>query len=477
MIRNSFEVIKSQDKKDEAFLYIDGYSFIRINDNKGNILETNIKVKFNKDKDYVYGDFCGILKDIDQSPMYSVLANANNGLTEQKDIYLQWINKIPEEEIEYIRKYESEISEEDSVLFHDFRKKYIDICKLNDETLNCCIAFIGYTLTQECFEIKIKTFNYKAIKKITEKINKQFIKNKFQVQVKNLNWVRIKSFEIMENKRFTCNDSEKLLKYTTDRNCIDIFKYVFSSIDKYGFIEINETSKDGDEEREIKSKINGKKQIFSLFKPYSKLNINNRFMYIHEEQFLDLRDEKDNRVYSFSPRLMQYYEKQWFEDFIGEILESLNNENNGIKINDKKSGFIYNFYGDNNTSNNIEIDWLINVEKDGIHKTIGIECKKTLTKSYYSRTKNKVFDKIVKSGKDIIDGYIIVGFFKEDKYNNDLQIENSKDFKPENLFQEDVYREEDVFVEYISVCDTDIDLLINKLKMCIDIIFYDGNNN
>lgn len=481
MIRNSIEIVKSEKKRPSSFFYINGYSFIRKNNSKLDILETNIKVDLNSHEKYSYGDLNAILKDIDQEPMYSIVITTDDNLKKQKDIYLKWITEIPEEEVKYIEKYESEISENDCILFHDFKKKYIDICTVEDENLNCGIAFIGYTLIKNSFEIKIKAFNYKVLKRVTEKINNQFIKNKFQIQMKNLNWIRIKSFEVMENKRFSCSEGKKLLKYTLDKSCTEIFKYVFEKVDKTGFVELSEAPRDSELEKktkeEIRRKIEKKKQILPLMKPYSKLNINNKFMYIHDQEFLDLRDEMDNRVYSFSPRLMQYYEKQWFEDYIGEILKIIDGGNNEFRINDRTSGVIYNFYEDSNQSNSIEIDWLINIEKNGVHKIIGIECKKTLAQNCYNKTKEKVVNKIIKSGKDIIDGYIIVGFLKENKYNKDLRIENLEYFKPENLFQENEYNEEDAFIQYLSVCDTDIDVLGEKLIRCIDIIFENTNKS
>ncbi len=351
-------------------------------------------------------------------------------------------------------------------------KKYIEICKFQDSNIDCGIVFIGYTLINNIFEIKIKAFNFKILNNIVTKIVNQFMNHNFIVKSDNLNWLNLIQFIIGENSNFNCNDSDKLLANTLKEFMGGIFEYLFKQIDTKGYIDLNiDESKDEKYEIDIKKDINMKKQLYGLLKPYLKLPMNNKFIYIHDEPSIDLKDEKNNRIFSFSPRLMQYYQKQWFEDYIGQIISRIKNKYENFIIKAFMRNKIFNFYEDGDNKHNIEIDWIIDIERDGVNRTIGIECKKTLAKNSYKETKDKIYNKVVKSGRAVIDGYIIVGYFKELGFTEDISFSSINQYKPEIIFNENEYSYENVFIQYLAICDTNITNIEKKIVSCIDIIY------
>ncbi|WP_026881736.1 hypothetical protein [Clostridium akagii] len=464
-------ILREDEKVEGAFFNIDGYYFYRLNGiHEYRVMEHDIHVNLGNKQLYLYKDVISILRDIDQSPVYTNVDP--NKKEDEQDVYIKWLTDSPKGEYEYIRDFESKIYKKDEILFHDFMKEYIEICKFKDANIDCSIVFIGYTLIDNNFEIKIKAFNYKILNNISKKIAQQFSKHKFIVKSDNLNWLRLDEFIVEDNAEITSPNGNKLLINTLKPSMGKIFEYLFKKIDKEGYIDLKiDEKKDKKEEAILKNLINNKKQLYGLLKPYLKLFINNQFMYLHDETALDLKDEKNNRIFSFSPRLMQYYQKQWFEDFIGEILMIIKDKYKGFSIKSTMRNKIFNFYKDGDNSHNIEIDWIIDVEKGGVNRTIGIECKKTLKKNYNKATRDKVYTKIVESGKAIVDGYLIVGYFKEAGFLGDMILSSQDEYKPSIIFNEDEYSDEDVFIQYLSICDTDIKDIQNKIIKCIEIIY------
>lgn len=465
-------IIKDDKIKSNSFFNIDKYYFSHNCESKDikYIFEHFISINLNKGTDYQYGDLVNILRDIDKTPIEGVTKIASE--INKNEVWIKWLTEVPKETHEYIKEYELEIKEYQQTLFSDFKKRYLEICKCDNLDVDIDIAMIGYTLIDNKFEIKIKAFNYKVLEKICNKIINQFNSNDFIIDSENLRWHRIKDFVVSNYiNSFQSEVTNKLLESTLKDKFKDLFIFLFKEIDVKGYVDLVEQSGD-DDNNKIKRMIKTKSQIKGFLKPYLKLNINNQFLYIHDDPSLNIQDELNNRVFSFPSRLMQYYELNWFEEYVGKVLEAV--KTSDFEIIEMIPNRIYNFYNDQISEHNIEIDWLLNVKFQGQYRIVGVECKKTLKRSYYNKTKDKIKNKIIKSNNDIIDGYLVIGFFVENNFKNALESDNIDIYKPEYLIYETESDLNNIVIPYIITHGTGFEQLKERVEQSIKLINYDS---
>ena len=292
--------------------------------------------------------------------------------------YITFISSTPQKEVNLIEKYDTNITDEKSVLFHDMRRNFIEICEyISIESDNINIFFIGFSLYKNFVHFTIKTFDFSMLRVISNYIIDHFNKNHCNiVRNTNMNWLTINNLlKFKNNNNILVDENEKNKLLECSLKYEDIMNYALSKIMSDGYLTIDD----------MRKKINGKasidslKQMKILFKEYLKLNIQNKFVYLHEELANNYHVEKvKNSIFSFSPRLLQYFDLSWYEDYTYEcVSKSLRKYK--IELLDISRNNVYNFT-DLDEDYDIEFDLILLLKKDNIEKIVAIECKRTLSK-------------------------------------------------------------------------------------------------
>lgn len=343
----------------------------------------------------------------------------------------------PKKLIDYIVDYEENINFRETYLFHDLRTKYCDILLYNAvEGVENNVILVGVTCLEEetCFSFKAFSLKglFEFVKIVTRYCQKQGVTVRSS---KNVKWMQIEQYMVPSVKFVRDKLLDSLLDRTISEKYFDVFFRAFKCIDGQGYLDkafLESKIKIG----EHTTKINAVNQFTRYFSPFWKQEINIKdssriVLCLHDE--LQDNESIDKVVYTLKPYLMKYYQLHWFEDFCEKIIKNINIQ--GITINNIYSGRIFNFFQDGITSNNREIDILLEVKKAGVYKVIAIECKKTLTEKEIRDTNKKIKNKILKSHMDIIDAYIHIGcFYNTDvNFNKKLKESNTKRYKQEYL--------------------------------------------
>lgn len=354
--------------------------------------------------------------------------NIDDYLKEIKD--LKFIFKVPKLELDLIREYDNDIMEEKNVLFHDMRKEFIEVCEytnVTDSKTEINIFFIGFTIRKNNVYFKIKTFDFEILRIVSNRIINHVTSNYHVEEVvkdTNMNWLTIDNlykYNNSDNISVDKNEQKKLLDVSFKYE--NLITYISTRIMKNGFLTLDEMK----EKVDGGVSINEINQMKILFKEYLKLSMNNRFVYLHQEAANNYHgDKKKNTVFSFSPRLLQYFDLCWYEEYINKCIKDISIEYK-FEIIDIKRNNVYNFNNNDEDSFNTEFDFLVLIKRGNIEKIIAIECKRTLSKKEIDDSKSKFKSKIIESkNRMLIDGYIVIGFFLHNNKSAYLQNSNYK---------------------------------------------------
>lgn len=348
---------------------------------------------------------------------------------ESKEI--KFLKSTPGELVNYIKKYEIGIPFREIYLFHEIKTKYIDFLLYDTDKIKNNIILIGFNLFESETHLAIKAFTLEGLLLFTEKFFKYCEKEKiFLENMKNLKWIQLENYILPDQKlkhNFLC---ESFLDKTLDERFFSIFIGLFQEFDERGYISKKSLEKEIELKKGKPIKIKSIDRIIRFFSISSKFTINDsskKILYLHDT----LLNKEDETVYVLNSHIIQYYQLYWFEDFCTKVLENMSTSE--FKITNIYSGRKFNFFS--NKNNECEIDIIFEVRKQDIYKIIAIECKKTLTESKLRETSRKVKEKILESDKRIIDAYISIGCFSDNKINFD-KIKNNKNYREGKIHSE-----------------------------------------
>lgn len=379
---------------------------------------------------------------IDSSAMMYTcfLSSAGDGLAELVDLRnvvselgseIDFLTDVPLETAVCIKEYERDMLPQDEHLFHDVRAEYIDLVgidwklvpgqKERRHTDEERVLLVGYGRNAKTSYIVVKAFSFLPLTLFVKKLVDYG--NKYSISVsseRNLRLMELYVYRIRRKSEKTPEYCKSLLHNTLKETYFNFFVECFKKIDVYGYIY-------QDDFESIKEKYEGKatkKEVLDRhFVPYRRQRIKNK-----KQELLFLSSEVanisgihtiDQYVYSLRAEEMVYYQELWFEDFVGEMI--CKNDISPFKLKQIDSGDTYNFFGDGKENHNREIDHLLCYEKDGNDRVIAVECKKTLSHSNVKNTNKKNVERIIKSGKQVIDAFFYIGCF----INNDLLLDRS----------------------------------------------------
>jgi len=336
---------------------------------------------------------------------------------------IQFLTETPSELTEYIKEYEENIRFSDTYLFHDMRTRYIDFFLYDESSIKNNVLLIGYTLLEEEVCLAIKAFSLTGLVEFTRKIFSYCSNNEIPIEsTNNLRWIQLEQC-IMPSTNLKRNDVfDTFLRKTLQPDYCEIFLKAFQAIDAQGYLDKNfycRTVMVNGRECTVKD-INQFTKYFSAFwkTDISVKEVSRTVLYLHDEL---LNDESINKiVYTIKPHMMQYYQLHWFEDFCSEVIENIHRPE--FRIVNSYSGRRFNFFQNGNEDDIREIDIILDIECNGVHKIIAVECKKTLSDNEITKTNRKIKNKILKSHTTIIDAYIHIGCF-----NNDVEFDRNID--------------------------------------------------
>lgn len=337
-----------------------------------------------------------------------------NGLHDDKDLVLLLRNlnvdwdQLMVKEIELISQYDSSLSHDSTVLFHNLRHDFINIGRYIEVVAKFSLVFLGVTFLEDKIYFVIKAFDDKVFLSFYDNLLENL------TDISPVKCMHNPAFTILKNlgkdKRETeFQESEmcqKLLDQTLRKANEEVFSFIFSKLDSQGYLEMDDFEKQiGKRKRTIIDV----KQLYGFFDCYLKYETRDRRIYLHNQLPENLKDSIKNQVFSFSPHLFKYYQLYWFEDFLDKIIESIHQDNDiNYKIVDKMCNWEVDF----GTEKKYEFDLLLEVS-DGIkEKIIGIECKKKISSSNHKKTKDNIKKKILQSPYfNLVDVYILAGYF------------------------------------------------------------------
>ena len=328
---------------------------------------------------------------------------------------INFLTDTPSELTTYIKEYEENIPFKDRYLFHDLRTRYIEFCVYDEGTLKDNVLLVGYTLLENEVCFAIKAFSLIGLEKFTRLIFDYC--NKHQITVNsedNLRWIQLEQC-LLPDINVNRNDLfDGFLKKTMLTDYCKIFIDAFKCIDSQGYLD--RKFYDG------VVRINGNETTIGKLKQFTKYfsrfwkteistkNVKRTVLSLHDEL---LNEESiDKMVYTIKPHLMQYYQLHWFEDFCSENINNFTSP--GCKIVNSYCGRKFNFFQSGTDNDSRELDILLGMESNGIHKIVAIECKKKLSNDEIKTTNSKIKKKILSAPNNVIDAYIHIGCFNED---------------------------------------------------------------
>lgn len=366
-------------------------------------------------------------------------------LLEEVDSDFKFLLTVPEELVEYIKKYEESTNPEDECLFHDIRTKYIDFIANKEKDgkgIEDELIILGYSLLQRKIYLVIKAFSLYGLSSFLQKVIKYCDERLIKINIKeDIRWIQLNQYMCLDMSEERRNgNSRDFLKRTLVENNFMRFREIFLQIDREGYFGKNfyekimiQTRKDKTG-REIPVRMN---QVSKFFVPYWKysIGVNDKgkdVLCLHDEMLSD--ENMDDYVYTFKPSLMRYYLQNWFEDFTVEIVKNMRIEGGMVKY--VSAGKRYNFFEDDNDNNIREIDVVIGIEINSVLKLIAIECKKTLSNKEIRETNKKCKEKIINSGNNVFDAFMHIGCFKGD-VSLDKRIEGTKEEYKQSIIEGD----------------------------------------
>lgn len=382
---------------ENCIYYIKPYSFI-INDNdvKQNVLPNYI-IKINK--------------SFNPINLHALLDEISGGI----DFKIKTLTEVPEKVTTLIENYEENYINKNICLFHDLRTKYVDIidCETSYDKNN--VILVGFTSLQKETIFVLKAFSAKVLSFYIDAFVKYFNnKNITCYHDNNIDWIRLQNL-VKTEPYYPQNDLFKnFLEATLDERFNSTFLDILKIIDFTGFIPNVYL----DKEINISGRTTSIRKITQITRYFTQfwrteIQIQNKtcsVISLHDE--VDC-DHLDNLVYTFKPQLLCYYKNHWFEDFCYKLISRLKNQDFSIIHHSK--GQVYNFFQNEISNDDREIDIVVGVSFNGAFKIVAIECKKTLSKDEIKKTKKKIQDKILKSNNfDIIDAHIFIGCYNKD---------------------------------------------------------------
>lgn len=394
-------------------------------------------------------------------------------LLEDIDSNFQFLLMTPEESVELIKKYEENNNPNDECLFHDFRTRYIDFIKNENEdaVIQDEIIILGYSLLTDKIYLVIKAFSLKGLSAFLHKLTKYCSKKSINVETeKDIRWVELNQYMLETNEEKRTGSYKDFLNKTLDETLFVRFRKIFQQIDKEGYfgkklyeeVMFSKYDKNG---KEIKIPINQISKYFAPFWKYS-FEVNNKnkeILCLHDEMPTD--EEVDNYVYTFKPGLMRYYWQNWFEEFTVEIIRQMKLDACQVKY--VLPGKKFNFFADDNKENVREIDVVLGVEQDAYLKLIAIECKKTLSSKEIQTTNKKCREKVINSGNNVFDAFVHIGCFRGD-VNFDKRIDGTNEKYRQSILEGE---DENVDVPYYAFAIKSIEDYKMKLGYVVSDVF------
>lgn len=382
---------------DNCIYYIKPYSFIiSDSDDKQEVLP-NYTIKINK--------------SFNPINLHALLDEINGGL----DFKIKILTEIPEKVTNLIENYEENYIHKNICLFHDLRTKYVDIVDCETSYSKNNVILVGFTSLEKETIFVLKAFSAKILSSYINAFVKYFNnKNITCYHNNNINWIRLQNLVKAEPYYHKNDLSKNFLEATLDERFNNVFLKMFKIIDSTGFI----LSTHLDAEINISGQVKQIKQVTQITRYFTQfwkteIQIQNKtcsVISLHDE--VDLEHLND-LVYTFKPQLLCYYKNHWFEDFCYKLISRL--ENQDFSIIQHSGGKVYNFFQNETSNDDREIDIVVGVRSNDVFKIVAIECKKTLSKDEIKKTKKKIQDKILKSNNfDIIDAHIFIGCYNKD---------------------------------------------------------------
>lgn len=381
---------------------------------------------------------------------------------------IQYLTDMPSELTDYIKQYEENISFTDKYLFHDLRTKYIDFILFDDKGLQNNVLLFGYTFLEEKTCVAIKAFSLGGLAEFTKRLLDYCSHNEINVNSEcNLRWMHLEQCILPATNSNRNDIFDAFLKRTLQKDYCSIFLSAFKAIDAQGYLNKSfyDTQIEINGHATTIGAVNQFNKYFSSFwkTDISIKEVSRTILYLHDEL---LNDESIKKiVYTIKPRLMQYYQLHWFEDFCSEVIVNLS----GLMILNSYSGRKFNFFQNGNKDDVREIDLILGIEYKNAYKIIAIECKKTLTDKEITMTNNKTKKKVLISHTNIIDAYIHIGCFNNGVEFNKTITETNEKYKQGLIQIEKDSKVNDV--PYFAFSISSIESLQLKMRHIVQEVF------
>ncbi|MBG9942319.1 hypothetical protein ABE237_29245 [Brevibacillus formosus] len=351
--------------------------------------------------------------------------------------------------------YENSIREGQKTLFHDIRKQYMVPVKVDfiSKVETNKIALLGYSIFDNEVDFFIKAFDYSAIRAIFSAIVDFFSNFDLLQEIQfneHIKWIRQKQLKVYQKEKINFSKSKKLLQGTIRNN--SVYSGLLREISKQGYID--RTYKDS-----LKTALSHRdnEKLLSLLEKSLLLPVeNSKVALLHNSVPLSIKEDDLKTVYTLEARLWQYFINDWFEEYIGEVLQKVKEDDSfDIELLSCEANSEYNFKGTPLDEDKVELDWLVLLKRGNDYKLIALECKRTMSNRVKKKIREKYEEKVTKTiNYDLIDAYINVGFFSE-----------------KNLLEhEKIVIKPDYSVPFLTIASTDFNETVDLLKQCFESI-------
>lgn len=330
---------------------------------------------------------------------------------EKFDLLIQEPRKV----VDLIIQYENKLRIREQPLFIDIKKEFVIPMKVDfvcDSPVKR-LTLLGFSIFDKEIEFQIKAFDYQGIRTVFESLIDIFKSEDLLEKVEskeNIKWIRQKQLRVNTRESPDYKNSDKLLDLSV-RNS-EVFSEMFLFLIKNGYIDkkirtyLKDELSTSDYNKTLK--LFGKSLLLTVE--------SNKISIMHTLEPMNISEDDEKTIYTLNPRLWQYFINHWHEEFIGKVLGEIAQGHSGdVRVVDYCAGYEFNFQETARSDDNVEIDWLVLIEKDNVYKLIAIECKRKMSKKIKKGIKEKYENKILNSGfnYNLIDAYINVGYFSE----------------------------------------------------------------
>lgn len=377
------------------------------------------------------------------------------------------LTDVPIDLVDLIKEYENDLMEGDKALFYDIRKQFlipIVVDFVSSSKVNQ-IAFLGYSIFSNIIEFSIKAFDYESIRIIFNSLTAKFSELDYLKNVsfsEHIKWIRQKQLKVFKKEKPNYNNSQKLLIGSKDNS--STYSKLLLEIKNKGYIDRSY--------RDILNRDLTLPQYDNLMKIFEKSLLlqveNNKITLMHHSDPLNVKEDDIQTVYTFKPRIWQYYLNDWYEDFITYAIEDIRcDEDFEIKILNVDGNSEYNFKESGLDKDKVELDLIVLLQYRDKYKIVAIECKRTMSNKNRKKIKEKYESKILNSvsNYNLIDAYVNIGYFS-----------SSSDIRIDKIFSNKNNISNKVAFPFITFASTDYQETIKQLKKCFQLIMESDNS-